>query len=128
LLLFSSLNLKKNDRVCVSFKEAKSNGILGSSHLSQTAIAHFASLEQQIIMSHTSFTAVIFTFHNWSALAALICAFLLSFFVYFLVIKKFSHQLLAIIITFALACITSQALMEKLFLQKPWGVEIVKAG
>lgn len=79
-------------------------------------------------MSHTSFTAVIFTFHNWSALATLIGAFLLSFFAYFVVIKKFSHQLLAIIITFALACIISQAFMEKLFLQKPFSIEIVRAG
>jgi len=90
--------------------------------------AHFVNLEQRIIMSHTSFTAVIITFHNWSALGALLSALIISLFAYFLGIKRLKHQMVAIVITFFLALIISQGFMEKIFLQKPCSIEIVRAG
>jgi hypothetical protein len=52
----------------------------------------------------------------------------MSFLAYFLILKSFAHRFWALIITFALAYVMSQAFMEKLFLQKPCGIEIVRAG
>lgn len=80
------------------------------------------------IMSSTSVTAFIVTFHNASALSILFLALLISVPVFLLFFRKTEKRGTFFLITFLCALLFGYLMFDRAFHLKPVGVEIVQAG
>jgi uncharacterized protein YybS (DUF2232 family) len=79
-------------------------------------------------MTYTALTAIVITFHNLSALSAVIITLILSTIIFLLFLRKSRRPFLGLCITIIITSFLSFILAEKFYHKNPVAFELVQAG